>query len=147
MNMDVFEMVNQSMRGLDYLEEYAENEHRPDTKDRCDDQEIQWDGHEILEEETTEEKKKISFVNDEYNPIKMYLKELGNFPLLRKEDEVDLAKKIEEGREKTLRAIFSLPFALEELLTFGDLVRKGGASVSDFIQIDSETGETPEHES
>lgn len=145
--MDVFEMVKQSMKGLDYLEEYGDSEQRPLVKEAPDDQEIQWDGHETLEEEALEERRNISFVSDEYNPVKMYLKEMGNFPLLKKEDEVELAKQIEKGREKTLRAIFSLPFALEELLGFGDLVRKKGASVSDFIQIDAEAGETPERES
>lgn len=144
--MDIFDMVSKEMKGLEYTEEYTGGSQRQSLEEEiASDQEMRWDGHEIIEDDS-EEKEKISFVSNEYNPVKMYLKEMGNFPLLRKEDEIELAKQIEKGREKILRTVFSLPFALEELFSFGDLVRKGGASLSEFMQTDSDSEQTPECE-
>ncbi len=151
--MDLYESVGQRMEGLDYFDEYIDNDHSEKTAkdDIAGDHEIHWDeGHwdegEILDEEVPGEHEKVSFASDEYDPVKMYLKEMGCFPLLKKEDEVQLAKRVETGREKIMTTLFSLPFAMEELINFGELIRTGGASLAEFRQNESDSEESPEEE-
>ncbi|HXX56929.1 MAG TPA: RNA polymerase sigma factor RpoD [Thermodesulfovibrionales bacterium] len=89
-----------------------------------------------IEGESFGDEDKVSLMEGEYEPVKMYLKEMGNIPLLTKEGEVDLARKIEMGREKILRGIFSFPFALDKLITLGVLVKTGEAPLDELIQSD-----------
>ena len=145
--MDVYDAVSQRIENLEYLEGYADGDHpRPFSEGIAEDTGVRWGEGDGLNEESQEESEKPSFVSDEYDPVKMYLKEMGSFPLLKKDDEVELAKRIEKGREKVTRALFTLPFALEELISYGDLIRAGGASLSEFTQTESDSEETPEEE-
>ncbi|MEK6582174.1 MAG: sigma-70 factor domain-containing protein, partial [Nitrospirota bacterium] len=68
---------------------------------------------EEIEEEFIEETgKKTAFADLEYDPIKIYLKEMSGVSLLTKEGEVEISKKIESGKRKVAEIIFSLPFAV-----------------------------------
>ncbi len=134
--MDLYEAVNQKI-GLDYLDGYDDSGHLEPVEEALpEDQEIRWEEDEVMDEKLLEGKEKASFVSDEYDPVKMYLREMGNFPLLKKEEEIELARRIEAGREIIMKGIFSLPFALEELINYGDLVRKGGAALGEITQSD-----------
>jgi RNA polymerase primary sigma factor len=145
--MDIYETMGQRTEGLDYFEEYFGSDHLETVKDEIPgDREVRWDESEMLDEEVLGEPEKVSFASDEYDPVKMYLKEMGSFPLLKKEDEVQLAKRVEAGREKIMTTLFSLPFALEELTAFGDLIKTGGASLAEFTQSESDSEESPQEE-
>ncbi|MGA1839152.1 MAG: RNA polymerase sigma factor RpoD [bacterium] len=50
------------------------------------------------------------------DPVRMYLREMGMVPLLTREDEVSIAKRIESGRLKILKAITQTPIASRELI-------------------------------
>ena len=52
------------------------------------------------------------------DPVRMYLREMGMVPLLTREDEVSIAKRIESGRLKMLKAITQTPIASRELIGF-----------------------------
>ena len=69
----------------------------------------------------------------EYEPLKIYLKEMGSVPLLTREGEVEIAKKIEEGKEMVMRVIFSMPFALKKLVELGEVVHMGEAPLKDLL--------------
>jgi RNA polymerase primary sigma factor len=80
-------------------------------------------------EETEEEKE--SPVEGEFEPIKVYLKEMAGRPLLTKEGEVEIAKRIDEGRKKLMASVFLLPFSLTKIVELGELVERGEAPLAD----------------
>jgi RNA polymerase primary sigma factor len=67
------------------------------------------------------------FPDGEQDPMKIYLKEMGEVPLLTKEGEVELAAAMEREKERLLKVIFSLPFALKKLISLGEVVDAGEA--------------------
>jgi RNA polymerase primary sigma factor len=84
-----------------------------------------------------------SSVYRESDLAKVYLKEMGSIPLLTRESELDLAKKIESGREKAAAAIFSVPFAVELLMSAASLARKGEVDLGDLLRFCSSSARTP----
>jgi len=52
------------------------------------------------------------------DPIRMYLREMGKVPLLDREGEIKVAKKIESGNKIILSALFELPFMTDEIQGF-----------------------------
>ncbi|MEN8264278.1 MAG: RNA polymerase sigma factor RpoD [Nitrospirota bacterium] len=52
------------------------------------------------------------------NPIRMYLRDMESLPLLTKQGEVEIAKKMESGKEKISRIIFTAPFALNQIFAY-----------------------------
>jgi len=54
-----------------------------------------------------------------YDPVKMYLKEMGSISLLTREGEVEIAKRIEEGEKNALRAMVECTIGVEYLLELG----------------------------
>ncbi|MEW6002619.1 MAG: RNA polymerase sigma factor RpoD [Nitrospirota bacterium] len=92
--------------------------------------------------ETLEGERASSFVKGEKDHLNVYLGEMGSLPLLTKEGEVRLARRIEKGKEKIYDMIFSLPFALRKLVNLGEMVRNGEAPIAEIIQdIDEESEE------
>src|SRR5208283_223936 len=76
-------------------------------------------------------------IEQEYDPLRAYLKGISMIPLLTKEGEIEIAKKIETCKFKICSTIFTIPFLLDKLVLLGQLVKKGDAPLSEFIQ-DSE---------
>ena len=70
----------------------------------------------------------------EYDPLKAYLKSIRLIPLLTKEEEVAVARQIEACKFKIFSIIFTIPFALNKLVNWGRLVKKGEAQLSEFVQ-------------
>jgi RNA polymerase primary sigma factor len=70
----------------------------------------------------------------EYDPLKFYLKVISHIPLLTKEGEIAVAKKIEEGKNNICSIIFVIPFVLDKLVKLGKLVEKGEAPLMELIQ-------------
>ncbi len=62
------------------------------------------------------------------------MKEMGTVPLLTKEKEIEIAKRIEEGKEKVCKIIFSIPFFLQRLIPLGNMVMNGKAPLAEIIQ-------------
>ena len=59
------------------------------------------------------------------DPVRMYLREMGTVPLLTREGEVAIAKRIERGQMLVLKTISRSPIVLKELLAIGEELRRG----------------------
>lgn len=97
-----------------------------------------------LEEDSGEEEETSRgtfLIENEQDPIKIYLKEMGGVPLLTKEGEVEIARRIEQEKERVERAVFAMPFALEKLVVLGDMVERGEAPLEEIVPLgeDEET--------
>jgi RNA polymerase primary sigma factor len=67
------------------------------------------------------------------DPVRLYLREMGIVPLLNREGEVTIAKRIERGQIKTHKAISRSPIAIERLLKIGDDLAAGKASIRETV--------------
>ena len=52
------------------------------------------------------------------SPVRMYLREMGKIPLLTKEEEIEISKKIEGGESIIIDAICSVPYLIEFILDY-----------------------------
>ena len=52
------------------------------------------------------------------SPVRMYLREMGQIPLLTKEEEIEISKKIELGEDTILDAICSVPYLIDFILEY-----------------------------
>jgi RNA polymerase primary sigma factor len=67
------------------------------------------------------------------DPVRLYLREMGVVPLLTREGEVTIAKRIERGQLKTQKAISRSPIAVSELLKIGDELEAGKLHIRDVV--------------
>ena len=69
------------------------------------------------------------------DPVRMYLREMGAAPLLTREGEVEIARRIESGRFASLKALSRCPLAVRELICVRDELTSGGRSIRDVVAI------------
>ncbi|HEY1925552.1 MAG: RNA polymerase sigma factor RpoD [Candidatus Acidiferrum sp.] len=72
------------------------------------------------------------------DPVRMYLREMGTVPLLTREGEVTIAKRIERGQLVVMKSVTRSPIVIKELIAVGDDLRKGGRSIKEIVQFDDE---------
>ncbi len=81
------------------------------------------------------------------DPVRMYLKEMGVVPLLTREGEVEIAKRIEEGKREIFHIIFRLPLTIREVLSFGERLRSKKINIGDVVfAYDEEFDEIPQED-
>jgi len=68
------------------------------------------------------------------DPVKMYLKQMGSINLLSREDEIELAKKIEEAETEFRMAVFSTKFARIQILKLIQRILKGEANIEEIVK-------------
>ncbi len=72
------------------------------------------------------------------DPVRMYLREMGTVPLLSREGEVEIAKRIEHGQRIVLKALSRSPIVVREILEVGDRLKKDLISVRDIVTLNDE---------
>jgi RNA polymerase primary sigma factor len=72
------------------------------------------------------------------DPVRLYLREMGTVPLLKRADEVAIAKRMERGRLMVLKTITRSPIVLKELINVGEGLRDGTISIKKIVQFDQE---------
>ena len=69
------------------------------------------------------------------DPVQVYLREMGAAPLLTREGEVEIAKRIERGRLRVWKEVSRCPTVAKELIRLGEDVAQGSISVRDFLDL------------
>src|ERR1700692_2100659 len=72
------------------------------------------------------------------DPVRLYLREMGSVPLLKRQDEVAIAKRMERGHLMVLKTITRSPIVLKELIATAEDLRSGSQSIKKIIQFDQE---------
>ena len=72
------------------------------------------------------------------DPVRIYLREMGSVPLLTREGEVVIAKRIERGQLVVMKAITRSPIVIKELIAVGNDLRNGGRSIKEIVHFDDE---------
>ncbi|MGB7924029.1 MAG: RNA polymerase sigma factor RpoD [Pyrinomonadaceae bacterium] len=79
------------------------------------------------------------------DPVRMYLRQMGTVPLLTREQEVSIAKRIERGQIKTHKVLSRSPIAIGELLKIGEGLEAGKLNIRDVVSF-SDQAEVAEEE-
>ena len=72
------------------------------------------------------------------DPVRVYLREMGATPLLTREGEVDLAKRIERGQLSTLKALSRCPIVMREILAMGADLKCSRRSIKETVVFNEE---------
>ena len=88
------------------------------------------------EEKKTEAKAVASQVLRYDDPVRMYLREMGRVPLLDREGEVEIAKRIESGGRRIRCAVFQSPTCLRDLVVIGERLEQEKVKLEDVVQLD-----------
>jgi RNA polymerase primary sigma factor len=71
-----------------------------------------------------------------HDPLSIYLREMRVSPLLSREEEVDIAKRIERGRLRVLKALSRSPIVIREILAMGEELKHGTRSIKQIVTFD-----------
>src|SRR6266849_473290 len=72
------------------------------------------------------------------DPVRIYLREMGVVPLLTREGEVDIAKRIERGQRRVLKALSRSPIVIRQVLAIGEDLKRGARSIKEIVVFDEE---------
>jgi RNA polymerase primary sigma factor len=89
------------------------------------------------EKEETKSEEIIKAVIRYDDPVRMYLREMGKVPLLDRQGEVEIAKRIEEGQLTIARAVFSLDSPIKELQKLMAKVEQDEMRLEDVVQVET----------
>jgi RNA polymerase primary sigma factor len=105
-------------------------------------------GVEILEEPKLEFDKKLEdgeefsdlelvqdFIDKTNDPVRMYLREMGTVPLLTREGEIELAKRIERGQRSVNKALSRSALVVREIIQMAEEIRNGTVLVRDILLV------------
>src|SRR3990167_798635 len=95
------------------------------------------------EEEETVEASEVGKTDD---PVRLYLREMGSVELLSREGEIEIAKRIESGREMMIGAICESPLTIRAIVTWRDALNKDQMLLRDIIDIESTYTNGPSEE-
>ncbi len=74
------------------------------------------------------------------DPVRMYLREMGNVELLSRDGEIEIAKRIEAGREMIISSLCESPMVMQEILSWRDDLATGALLLRDVIDLDAAYG-------
>ena len=72
------------------------------------------------------------------DPVRMYLREMGTVPLLTREGEVEIAKRIERGQMRVMKAISRSPIVIREIVGLGEDLKRGVRNIKEVVIFDEE---------
>src|SRR5206468_1827696 len=72
------------------------------------------------------------------DPVRMYLREMGTVPLLTRDGEVEIAKRIERGQLTVLKSLSRSPVIVREIISLGEQLKKDPGMIKDLLQFSDE---------
>ena len=72
------------------------------------------------------------------DPVRMYLREMGTVPLLTREGEVEIAKRIERGQMRVMKAISRSSIVTREVIALGEDLKRGVRNIKEVVIFDEE---------
>jgi RNA polymerase primary sigma factor len=72
------------------------------------------------------------------DPVRMYLREMGTVPLLTREGEVEIAKRIERGQLRVMKAISRSSIVIREIVGLGEDLKRGVRNIKEVVIFDEE---------
>jgi RNA polymerase primary sigma factor len=97
-------------------------------------------------EEPEEAAEPADNLGESSDPVRLYLKEMGNFQLLSREQEVEIAKRIEAGENEVEEQVLSSPVTLDYVIKLGEAIEAGEADVRDIFEDTEDANADPEEE-
>ena len=70
------------------------------------------------------------------DPVRVYMREMGASPLLTREGEVEIAKRIERGQLSAMKALSRSPLVVHEVLAIGEELKRGQRSIRETVVFD-----------
>jgi RNA polymerase primary sigma factor len=117
---EVIELIPQDADGSP---ESPQSDDRAD--DRADDRRFEEESGEIIE---------IESLDKTHDPVRLYLREMGSVPLLNREGEIGIARRIERGQTRARRILARCPLIIQTTIDLGEDVRGGAVDVRDILQ-------------
>jgi RNA polymerase primary sigma factor len=84
--------------------------------------------------EESDELIEVESLDKTHDPVRLYLREMGSVPLLNREGEIEIAKRIERGQTKTRRILARCPLIIDATIRLGEDVREGAVDARDILQ-------------
>jgi len=116
-------------RGIDVLE--GDPRLSPSAIDKESDKKVEG-GEDVELDPTTGALEKTN------DPVRIYLREMGMTPLLTREGEVDIAKRIERGQLRILKALSRSPIVIRQILAISEDLKRGIRSIKEIVIFDEE---------
>ncbi len=69
------------------------------------------------------------------DPVRLYLKEMGSVALLSREGEIEIAKRIEEGKKDIASVVYGMPMTIEFVLSLRDQLKNGKIDVREIVPV------------
>jgi RNA polymerase primary sigma factor len=83
--------------------------------------------------EETDDFVEVESLDKTHDPVRLYLREMGSVPLLNRDGEIGIARRIERGQTKTRRILSRCPVIIQEMVRMGEDVRAGAISARDIL--------------
>jgi RNA polymerase primary sigma factor len=68
-----------------------------------------------------------------YDPVRLYMREMASVALLTREGEIYLARRIERGKLRVVRAVSRSPVCVEYLINLGEQLRRGKLAIREIV--------------
>ncbi|MGA7871160.1 MAG: RNA polymerase sigma factor RpoD [Candidatus Binatus sp.] len=95
-------------------------------------------------DDTAEPAPAAESIGESSDPVRLYLKEMGNFQLLSREQEVEIAKRIEAGENAVEEEVLRSPVTLDLVIEMGTRVEAGEAELRDLFDENEEPTDADE---
>jgi len=96
------------------------------------------EGKEEIEEEEKEIDLTPGVLSRTDDPVRLYLKEMGSVALLSREGEIEIAKRIEEGKNEIASVVFGMPMTIQFVLALREDLKNGKISVREIVPVQEE---------